>query len=299
MKLIEIQSALVKKDIPFRIINTAVLVCLSLICLLPFIHVTALSFSSAVAADKGIVGLWPRQLTLKAYEYAFSQTLFLRAFWNTVERVVLGVGIGMTLIVLTAYPLSKRKSMLPGRSFFAWFFMITMLINGGLIPTYLVVSWTKLRNTVWALVIPGAVYAFNVALLLNFFRQIPEEMEESAFLDGAGPWRILLTIYLPLSLPALATLTIFTTVGHWNEWFQGLIYLDSIRDYPLQTYLQGIIVDPSFDMADVTKVEMMLKISRKTFNAAQIVIATIPIICVYPFLQKFFVRGLMVGSLKG
>lgn len=292
-------SSAAHRDLPFRIINTTVLVTLSLLCLLPFLHVTALSFSSAVAADKGIVGLWPRQPTLKAYEYAFSQTLFLRAFWNTIKRVFLGVTVGMILITLTAYPLSKRRNVFPGRALFAWFFMITMLVNGGMIPTYLVVTWTKLRNTIWALVIPGAVYAFNVALLLNFFRQIPEEMEESAFLDGAGSLRILLSIYIPLSLPALATLTIFTTVGHWNEWFHGLIYLDSMSDYPLQTYLRGIIVDPTFDMTDVTKVEMMLKISRRTFNAAQIIIATVPVICVYPFLQKYFVRGLMVGSLKG
>lgn len=286
-------------DRVFHILNYGFVGLLALFCVLPFIHVLALSLSSAVAADKGIVGLWPRQLTTVAYEYAFSQSLFLRAFLNSIKRVVLGVSLNLIFITLTAYPLSKKNRVMPGRSAFAWFFMITMLVNGGLIPTYLIVAWTGLRNTIWALVLPGAVYAFNVALLLNFFRQVPSELEESAFLDGAGAWRILIQIYIPLSLPALATLTIFSTVGHWNEWFQGMIYMDRVRDYPLQTYLQGIIVNPTTDLTDVNQVEMMLKVSRKNFNSAQIVIATVPVILVYPFLQRYFVKGLMIGSLKG
>lgn len=283
----------------FHAVNYTIVGVLALLCLVPFVHVIALSFSSAVAADKGIVGLWPRLPTAVAYRYAFSQTLFLRSFWNTIKRVLLGVSVNLVAITLTAYPLSKRREVFPGRAFFAWFFMLTMLINGGLIPTYLVVTWTGLRNTIWALVLPGAVYAFNVALLLNFFRQIPPDLEESAFLDGAGSWRILTVVYVPLSIPAFATLTIFSTVGHWNEWFSGLIYLDSMRDYPLQTYLQGVIIDPSTDLADVNQVEEMLALSRKTFNAAQIVMATAPVILVYPFLQRYFVKGLMIGSLKG
>ena len=286
-------------DKVFHAANYSFVAILALLCVLPFVHVLALSFSSAIAADKGIVGLWPVQFTTAAYEFAFSQSLFLRAIWNTIKRVLLGVALNIALITITAYPLSKRKEVFPGRGVFAWFFMATMLVNGGLIPTYLVVTWTGLRNTIWALVLPGAVYAFNVALLLNFFRQIPAEIEESAFLDGAGSWRVLLSLYVPLSVPALATLTIFSTVGHWNEWFHGLIYLDSMRDYPLQTYLQGVIIDPSTALVDVSQVELMLRISRKNFNSAQIVIATVPVIAVYPFLQRYFVKGLMIGSLKG
>lgn len=293
------RRTLSRGDRSFQTVNFLLLLLFALGCVLPFVHVLALSFSSAFAADRGIVGLVPKEFTTAAYRFAFSQVELFRAYFNTIKRVVLGVALGLTLITLTAYPLSKRKTTFPGRSAFTWFFMITMLVNGGLIPTYLVVSWTGLRNTVWALVLPKAVWAFNVALLLNFFRQIPAEMEESAFMDGAGPWRVLLQLYIPLSLPALATITVFTTVGHWNEWFDGLIYLDSQRDYPLQTYLRGIIINPSTDLADVNRAEMMLQISRKNFNAAQILIATIPVLTVYPFLQRFFVKGLMVGSLKG
>lgn len=283
----------------FHVVNYAILVLLAASCVLPFVHVIALSFSSGIAADKALVGLWPVDPSLAAYEYAFGRTLFLRAMMNTIKRVVLGVSLNMLLNILTAYPLSKTARIFPGRTVFAWYFMITMLVGGGLIPTYLVVSWTGIRNTIWALVVPGAVWAFNVALLLNFFREIPKELEESAFMDGAGAWRALFQIYVPLSLPALATLTIFCTVGHWNEWFSGLIYLDSIKDYPLQTYLQGVIVKPSFDVLDAAQLELMLRLSRRTFNAAQIVIASVPILCVYPFLQKYFVRGLTLGAVKG
>ncbi len=286
-------------DVAFHVVNYTILVLLAASCVLPFLHVISLSFSSGVAADKALVGLWPVDFSLAAYQYAFGKTLFLRSIWNTVKRVILGVSISMVLTVLASYPLSKANRVFPGRTAFAWFFMVTMLIGGGLIPTYLVVTWTGIRNSIWALVLPGAVWGFNVALLLNFFRQIPAELEESAFMDGAGAWRILLQIYVPLSLPALATLTIFGTVAHWNEWFHGMIYLDSSRDYPLQTYLQGVIVQPSFDMLDQAQLELMLRLSRRTFNAAQIVIASVPIICVYPFLQKYFVRGLTLGSVKG
>jgi putative aldouronate transport system permease protein len=285
-------------ELPFHVVNTVVLVLLALTCVLPFVHVLALSFSSGGAADRAEVGLWPVQPTLAAYNYAFQNEGFLRSLWNTLKRVAIGVSINMLLTVLAAYPLSKTRRQFPGRSLFAWYFVVTMLVSGGLIPTYLVVTGTHLKNTVWALVLPGAVWAFNITVLLNFFRQIPHELEESAFLDGAGAWTTLIAIYLPLSTAALATIAIWCTVGHWNEWFQGLIYMDSMKDYPLQTYLQGMIVQPRFDLMDHSQVELMMRISRRTFNAAQIIIATIPVILVYPFLQRYFVKGMQLGGLK-
>ncbi len=285
-------------ELPFHIVNTAVLVLLALSCVLPFVHVLALSFSSGGAADRAEVALWPVQPTLAAYNYAFQNVGFLRSLWNTLKRVVIGVSLSMVLTVLAAYPLSKNRRQFPGRSLFAWYFVVTMLVSGGLIPTYLVVTGTHLKNTVWALVLPGAVWAFNITVLLNFFRQIPHELEESAFLDGAGAWRTLVAIYVPLSTAALATIAIWCTVSHWNEWFHGLIYMDSMKDYPLQTYLQGMIVQPRFDLMDHSQVELMMRISRRTFNAAQIVIATVPVILVYPFLQRYFVKGMQLGGLK-
>jgi putative aldouronate transport system permease protein len=285
-------------DLTFHIVNYIILAITALLCILPFIHVVALSFSSGGAADRAAVSLWPVEPTFNSYRYAFQKKEFLVAYWNTIKRVLVGVTVAMSLNVLTAYPLSKTKAAFPGRTVIAWYFVVTMLVSGGMIPTYLIVSWTGLRNTIWALIVPG-VSAFNVTLLLNFFRQIPKDLEESAYLDGAGPWRIMAMIYVPLSTAALATLTIFNTVWHWNEWFQGLIYMDNIKNYPLQTYLQGIIIQPDFDMLDVHQIELMMSISRRTFNAAQIMIATVPIILVYPFMQRYFVKGLTVGSLKG
>jgi putative aldouronate transport system permease protein len=285
-------------ELPFHIVNTVILVLLALTCVLPFVHVFALSFSSGGAADRAEVGLWPVQPTLAAYDYAFQNEGFLRSLWNTLKRVAIGVSLNMALTVLAAYPLSKNHRQFPGRSLLAWYFVVTMLVSGGLIPTYLVVTATHLKNTVWALVLPGAVWAFNITVLLNFFRQIPHELEESAFLDGAGAWTTLVAIYLPLSTAALATIAIWCTVGHWNEWFHGLIYMDNMKDYPLQTYLQGMIVQPRFDLMDHSQVELMMRISRRTFNAAQIVIATVPVILVYPFLQRYFVKGMQLGGLK-
>lgn len=286
-------------DRTFNFFNYTFMIMLAVICILPFIHVAALSFSSGEAATAGRVGLLPVEFSLNSYEYAFQKPEFLNAFKNSLLRVALGVSINMVLVTLCAYPLSKTNKVFPGRTFFSWFFVVTMLVGGGLIPTYLVVSATGLRNTIWSLVLPGAVNAFNVTILLNFFRQIPKELEESAFLDGAGQWRILFNVYLPLSGPALATLTLFTTVGHWNEWFNALIYMNSPKQYPLQSYLQNIIVNPNFDMLDMDQMELMMTITSRTFKAAQIMIATIPILCAYPFLQKYFVKGMTLGSLKG
>lgn len=286
-------------DKVFHGINYTFLSAAAVLCLLPFIHVIALSFSSGPAADAARVGIWPVDFNLSAYEFTFQRQEFLMTLGNTVRRLVLGLIVQISVITLTAYPLSKSNERIPGRTLYAWFFVVTMLISGGLIPTYLVVIRTGLRNTVWALILPIATNAFHVTILLNFFRQIPSELEDSAFMDGAGPWRTLWHIYVPLSKAALATLIIFNAVFHWNEWFMGLIYMDSVRHYPLQTYLRGLLVRPDFDLMDVDQLDLMMNISRRTFNAAQIVLATLPIIMVYPFLQRHFVKGMHLGSLKG
>ena len=270
----------------FDVFNYVILAILALLCVVPFIHLLALSFSSAAAANAGKVGLWPVQPTLASYQYAFQTPNFVRAFGITVLRVVLGVSLNLILLVLTAYPLSKRNDELP------------MFIGGGLIPTYLVVSATHLNNTIFALIIPGAVSVYNVMILLNFFRQTPKELEESARMDGASQIICLVKIYLPLAVPCLATLFVFCTVGHWNEWFSGMIYMSSVRNYPLMTYLQKVISQTN-SLTDPSQIELMAKISSKTFQAAQIIIATLPILVVYPFMQRYFVQGMTLGAMKG
>ncbi|MDR1440119.1 MAG: carbohydrate ABC transporter permease [Clostridiales bacterium] len=290
---------LTKGEIAFEICNYFFMSIIALTCILPFIHILALSFSSSAAATQGRVSIWPVDFALNSYQYVFQKKEFISSFFVTVRRVLLGVSLDMLILVLAAYPLSKPNRIFPGRTLIAWVFVVTMFVSGGMIPSYLIVTGTGLKNSIWALVVPGAVQAFNITILLNFFRQIPQELEESAVIDGASQFRTMLQIYLPLSLPALATLLVFDTVGHWNAWFDGLLYMDMRLDYPLQTYLRGVIVEPDFTLIDTSQLELMAKISSKTFQAAQIIIATVPILLIYPFLQKYFIKGMTLGSLKG
>jgi len=289
-------------DYVFDVFNYMILAFLALSCVLPFIHVMAVSFSSSADVSAGRVGLWPVNFTTESYALAMRRPRFFTSMWNSVQRVGLGVFVNMLITILTAYPLSKAKGVFKGRTFFSWFFVATMLIGGGMIPTFIIVSMTGIRNTIWALILPGALPVFNMVVLLNFFRQLPGELEESAFLDGAGDFRILFQIYVPLSLPCLATLIIFQTVGHWNDWFSGMVYMDSIDNQPLATYLHQVLQRPNFDqISQMTPEERrrMLQISPRTLQNAQITMATIPIVLIYPFLQRFFVKGLTLGSLKG
>ena len=286
-------------DLVFDMLNYGILFLAGMICLIPFVHLVALSFSHQAAATKGIVGLWPIQFTTAAYNYAFQKPSFFRAFGITVARVTLGLLINLTLMTLTAYPLSKHNRELPGRTAISWFFLLTMFLSAGLIPTYLIVNATGITNTLLALILPGAVSVYNVTILLNFFRQIPRELAESAVMDGGSQFVCLRKIYIPLSLPCYATLIIFLTVGHWNAWFDGMIYMNDKNNYPLMTYLQNIIATPDLSLIDTTQLELVSQISSRTFQAAQIMIATLPILILYPFMQKYFVKGMTLGALKG
>ena len=275
---------------------------LALLCVLPFIHVLAISFSDSSAVVAGRVGLWPVNFSLESYALGMRRPRFFTSMWNSVQRVGIGVFVNMLITILTAYPLSKAKTVFRGRSLFSWFFVLTMLIGGGMIPTFIIVTMTGLRNTIWSLILPGALPIFNMVVLLNFFRQLPGELEEAAIIDGAGDFRILFKIFVPLSIPCLATLVIFQTVGHWNDWFAGLIYMDRTDNYPLATYIYNVLQMPNFDQIEqMTQEERrrMLTITPRTLQAAQIIMATAPIVMVYPFLQRFFVKGLTLGSLKG
>ncbi len=282
----------------FMVVTYSALIALALLCLFPLLHVLALSLSSANAAAAGKVVLWPVDFTTKAYEFALDRPEFARSFWVSIKRVVLGTAVNMVLTVLVAYPLSKENAAFRWRTFYVWFFVLTMLFSGGLIPLYMIVRSTHLLDSIWALVLPNAVPVFNVVLLLNFFRALPRELEEAALIDGAGHWTILWQIYLPLSKPALATLTLFTIVFHWNSWFDGLIFMNSPQNYPLQSYLQTLVI--SRDISQFSMDATLLKlVSDQTFKAAQIFIGALPIILIYPFLQRYFVKGIVLGSVKG
>ena len=283
----------------FRVINAIFFIVYGLICLVPIIHIISMSFSSSVAVNSGRVTLAPVEFTLKSYEYVLKKSEFWTAFRISLVRVVLGVSVNMLMVIFAAFPLAKTRQEFCAKNFFVWFFMFTLLFSGGMIPSFMVVKYTGLLNTIWALVLPGAVPVFNVVLMMNFFKAVPKELEESAFMDGAGYFRILFQIYLPVSLPAIATLVVFSLVTHWNSWFDGMIYMSDAKNYPMQTYLQSIMVSPNSKMMTKAMANLLRFISDRTLKAAQIVIATVPILLVYPFLQKYFVAGMTLGSVKG
>lgn len=217
----------------------------------------------------------------------------------SIMRVILGGCINMVLIILTAYPLSKSDDKLHFRSFYTWFFFITMLVGGGMIPSYLLISKLGLRDTIWSLVLPGALPVFNLVLMLNFFRQVPRELEEAALIDGAGHLRTLMQIYLPVSLPSIATITLFCIVNHWNAWFDGMIYITTPSRIPMQTYLRSILIQMNVSDMSADDYELYALLANQTVKCSQIIVATIPILCVYPFLQRYFVTGIVLGSVKG
>ncbi|MDO6449371.1 carbohydrate ABC transporter permease [Oceanobacillus profundus] len=281
----------------FTVFNYTFLSIFALLCMLPLIHIFAVSLSGSAAASGNLVTLWPVDFTLDAYEKTIGNSNFLRSFGLSVVRVVLGTAISMGALLCAAYALAKDDHEFKGRKIYMWFFVFTMLFNGGLVPTYILVTSLGLTDTIWALVLPTAINAFNLILLVNFFRtSVPKALEESAFLDGAGHFTIFLKIYLPIAVPAIATVTLFTMVFHWNQWFDGMIYMTNEANYPLQTFLQSIVVKK--DLSNIADPETLRNMSQRTVEAAQIFITALPMLIVYPFLQKYFVKGIVLGAEK-
>lgn len=281
----------------FSVFNHLFLIILSLLCILPLMHVLAVSFSGKSAATANIVNLWPVDFTLESYEKTIDNPAFIRALLYSVYRTLLGTAIGMGVIIFAGYALSKRNAAFKSRNVYMWFFVFTMLFSGGLVPGYILITNLNLINTIWALVLPSALSVYNMILLMNFFRTIPAELEEAALIDGAGLFRILFSIHLPVSMPALATITLFTLVGHWNSWFDGLIYMMDTKKYPLATFLQTVVVQQDFSKMSINPQDME-NLSQRTVKAAQIFIGALPILLVYPFLQKYFVKGIVLGAVK-
>jgi putative aldouronate transport system permease protein len=279
--------------------NVAFLFLLAVVCFLPMINVLAVSLSASSAVAAGYVSFWPVKFNLSSYSYALSRPQFLVSIWMSVKRIALGGTINMLLTVLAAYPLAKDNSKFRYRTVYSWFFVFTMLVSGGLIPTFILISKLGMMDKIWALVLPGALPVFNLILLINFFRQIPVEMEEAAYIDGASHWRILWSVYVPCSTPVLATLTLFVLVGHWNSWFDGLLFMNKPEHYPLQSYLQTVIVQVNTKAMSMEEYRDLALLSDRTIKASQIFMGAIPILLVYPFLQRYFVTGIVLGSVKG
>jgi putative aldouronate transport system permease protein len=281
----------------FNVFNIAFLSALAVICVIPLVHVLAVSLSAKPAADANLVGLWPVDFSLEAYKATINNKYFLGSVWISVMRTALGTALILLVTVLAAYPLSKETREFRGRSVYAWLFVFTMIFNGGLVPFYILILKLGLMNKFAVLIIPAMVNVWLIVLMMNFFRGVPKALEEAAFIDGASHWDVLFRIYLPLSLPAFATLGLFAGVWHWNSWFDGLLYLSRKEDYPLANYLQTVIVSRDMSSMNFTIEEMQL-LSQKTINAAQIFIGALPVLIVYPFLQRYFIKGLVLGSVK-
>ncbi|RCW77276.1 carbohydrate ABC transporter permease [Saliterribacillus persicus] len=284
----------------FDIVLIVILCSIALTCILPLWYTLSVSLSSKSAAAAGIITLWPVDFNLTSYQQLLGDTQFFKSFWISIQRVVLGAGLNFIIVPLMAYPLSKTVKDFRGRNVIMWTVIFTMLFNGGLIPLYLTIQELNLMNSVWALVLVGGAQTivFNIILTINFFRNLPKSLEEAALVDGAGPWYILFKLFIPLSIPVLATVTLFSIVYHWNEFLYGLIFMTREEFYPLQTYIQQLVVsiDPSQMTEDQYK--RMSEMSNRTLDAAKIFIAMIPVLVVYPFLQRYFIHGITLGSVK-
>ena len=276
----------------------AIMIVLSAIFLYPVIYAISSSFSGAEALLHQEVWLWPVDVTLKSYQLVFEHEYVLPSYGNTILYTVLGTTYSVLLTILGAYPLSR--SYLPFRDFFMLIIAFTMLFGGGLIPTFLVVRDLKLINTLWALVFPCAVTPFNLILLRTSMQGIPDAIEESAKIDGANDWIILVRIILPMCMASVMTVVLLYFVAKWNDWFNALIYLNDREKHPLQLILRDILVSND----DKTLNQQMLReaknsVSSLGFKCAIMVIAMAPLLVVYPFIQRYFVKGVMVGAVKG
>lgn len=270
---------------------------MTMCCLFPLLNMVAISFSDKAAASANMVGLVPVDFTTSAYKTLLGESQFWVSFWISIKRVFLGTIINMILTILLAYPLSKSKREFKGHDVYMYIVIFAMLFSGGMIPIYLTIKSYGLLNSIWALILPGAVPVFNVILLMNFFKGVPKSLEEAAAIDGASKLTILLKIYLPISMPALATIILFCIVNHWNDFFSGLVYMNKTSMYPLQTYIQQLSVDMS-QITDPEQLKRFAQVSNKTLDAAKIVVYTIPLLIIYPFLQKYFVSGIVIGAVK-
>ncbi len=283
-----------KSNIIFKFLVYLILTLVFVICLIPFLYIIAVSFSSPKAVMNGQVFLWPVGFTFDAFKEIFRYPNFFRAYGNTIFYTVCGTLISLFMMTLFAYPLSK--SHLKGQKVVMKLVIFSMFFSGGLIPNYLLISALHLVNTRWAILIPFCINQFNLILLINFFKSIPTELEEAAIIDGLNYGGVLTKIILPLSGAGIATIALYTAVFFWNDWFNSLIYLKSSQ-FPVMLYLRNIVngtmqLEGSGSSSEAGSLSMSIK-------SAVILVSTAPIICVYPFLQRYFVKGVMVGSVKG
>lgn len=287
-----------------KLATAVIYIAVGLICLValyPFYYVFIQSFADPEEVIRGTTYLWPKKYFFGSYEMILKDMKMWRAYGYTILYVVSGTILTVITSVMGAYPLSVKK--LWGRKFVVKFLVITMYFSGGLIPTFLLMTKLGLYNNVLAMIIPGAVSVWNIILVRTFFMDIPEALKESAVIDGAGHVRILCSIMVPLAKPVLAVVSIYTVVGIWNSWFNAMLYLPNPDLHPLQFYLYRVMIQQTAVIADITDVASMQQYLQQVLKNFQlkyalIIFTTLPVIFVYPFFQKYFAKGVMLGSLK-
>lgn len=284
----------------FDAINIAFLILVLVMVVYPLLFVASASISDPAAVVSGELWLWPKGITLNGYKKVFQNQDILRGYANTIAYTLVGTAINLLMTIAAAYPLSRKNFY--GRNVFMAMFVFTMFFSGGLIPTYLVVRGLGMINTFWAMVVPNAVAVWNIIIMRTFFQQsIPEEIQEAARIDGCSNVQTLLRIVLPLSAPILAVMTLFYSVGHWNAYFHALIYLTDRGKYPLQLILREILIQSNMQNLVEVSEESLVRglMEAEAMKYAVVVVANLPVFLLYPFLQRYFVKGIVIGAIKG
>ncbi|MEI7027080.1 carbohydrate ABC transporter permease [Paenibacillus sp. y28] len=283
----------------FEVVNVLLLLVLVFVTLYPMYYIFIVSISDGSAVNRGLVKFWPQDMTLEAYAIIFKNKDIWNAYSNTLLYTSVGTAINVICSAMCAFALSRRD--MYGRNVFIFMIAFTMFLSGGLIPTYLVVQKLGLIDTMWAMVLPPAINTFNMLIMKTFFEGIPVSLQESAFLDGANDFQILFRIILPLSMPIMATMVLFYAVHHWNSFFPALLYLNSKDMYPVQVLLRNIVIAGEFSdqSSEIGSVGSSFRVVATNYKYAVIIITVLPILIVYPYLQKYFAKGVMIGALKG
>lgn len=278
----------------FQVINTIIMIFVIFITLYPFVYLVAQSFSSDAAASAGKVTFYPIGFNVNTYKYILRDNQFFRYYGNTIFYTVVGTFISVACTALIAYPLSKPRLRL--NKVITPLVVFTMYFAGGMIPNYIVITqWLGLQDSMWSIILPNAISTFNLLVMKSFFAGLPEELEEAAAIDGMNTYQIFLKIIIPLSKPIIATMCLFYMVTMWNEWFTPMLYLDSKDKWPVALYVRQLVEganNTEIGSSDASSVQATVK-------SATMVLTSIPIICVYPFVQKYFVQGMTIGAVKG
>ncbi|MDA3732192.1 carbohydrate ABC transporter permease [Niameybacter massiliensis] len=304
-KVKKVKKTKIKENLGDRLIQAFiyfVVIALCLAIIVPCINVLALSFNDGADAAKGGIYFWPRVFTLDNYKEVFADGKIMKAYSITIGRTVIGTSLSLIVTSLAAFALKEKD--LPGRKLITMMITFTMLFSGGMIPTYIQYKNLGLLNSFWVYVIPGMVGVTNLLMVRTFFESIPDSLEESAKLDGCGYFKTYTQIILPLSKPVIAVVGLYTAVGHWNDWFSGAFYMNSSKLWPVQTVLQQMLSRAMASSQEVTTASQAIAqansaVTSDSLKMAAVIVTTVPILCVYPFVQKYFAKGAMIGAVKG